>query len=420
MPNNATGHSESREASCLNAGFSTKAIRIGQDPDTATGATIVPIYQTATFTMDEVGVTKGYDYSRSGNPTRRALEQQLAHLEGAEYGCAFASGMAAIFGACSVLRAGDHMIATKDIYGGTFRLFSEVLPQYGINVTYVDMTDLAAIEAQIRPETRMFWIETPTNPLLTLIDIRAVAGLADAHNILLGVDNTFCSPYFQRPLELGAHIVAHSTTKYINGHSDVVGGVVITKDPAIHAKIAFHQNAVGAIPGVQDAFLTIRGAKTLALRMERHAQNAQAIAEWLTQQADVVDVYYPGLKAHPQYDLACSQMSGFGGVVSFRVRGDERRALEIAKRTRLFNLATSLGGVESLICSPFSMTHGPVPVETKEAMGISLSLLRLSVGIEDVADLIADLDTAFAATRNTVSVVIGSVNGNVATVPSSR
>jgi len=410
MPDNANGHSESREAACRNAGFSTKAIRIGQEPDSATGATIVPIYQTATFTMDEVGVTKGYDYSRSGNPTRRALEQQLAQMEGAENCCTFASGMAAIFGACSVLRAGDHLIATKDIYGGTFRLFSDVLPQYGINVTYVDMTDLAAIEAQIRPETRMLWIETPTNPLLTLIDIVAVSKLAHAHDILVGVDNTFCSPYFQRPLELGADIVAHSTTKYINGHSDVIGGAVMAKDAAVHAKIAFHQNAVGAIPGVQDTFLTLRGAKTLALRMERHAQNAQAIATWLTQQADVSDVYYPGLKDHPQYELACSQMSGFGGIVSFRIRGEQTRALEIAKQTRLFNLATSLGGVESLICSPFTMTHGPVPVETKESMGITLSLLRLSVGIEDIADLIEDLDKAFTATRKSGS----SSNGVVA------
>ncbi len=395
MPNHATGHSPSRGASCTQAGFSTRAIRIGQDPDQTTGATIVPIYQTATFTMDEVGVTKGYDYSRSGNPTRRALEAQLAHLEGGNYGCAFASGMAAIFGACSVLRAGDHMIATKDIYGGTFRLFSEVLPQYGINVTYVDMTDLAQIEAAIRPQTKMLWIETPTNPLLTLIDIRAVADLAHSRNLLVGVDNTFCSPYFQRPLELGADIVAHSTTKYINGHSDVIGGAVITSNPDLNAIIAHHQNAIGAIPGVQDAFLTMRGAKTLALRMERHAQNAQTIAQWLTQQTAIAQVYYPGLPEHPQYELACSQMSGFGGIVSFRVRGPQARALAVAKSTRLFNLATSLGGVESLICSPFTMTHGPIPIPTKESMGITLDLLRISVGIEDVNDLIADLEQAF-------------------------
>jgi cystathionine gamma-lyase len=409
MPNHADGHSESREAACRNAGFATKAIRVGQDPDSATGATIIPIYQTATFTMDEVGVSKGYDYSRSGNPTRRGLEQQLAHLEGSEYCCTFASGMAAIFGACSVLRAGDHMIATKDIYGGTFRLFSEVLPQYGINVDYVDLTDLDAIEKSIRPNTKMVWIETPTNPLLTLIDIRAVAELAHANKLLVGVDNTFCSPYFQRPLELGADIIAHSTTKYINGHSDVVGGAVISKTADLHAKIAFHQNAVGSIPGVQDAFLTIRGAKTLALRMERHAQNAQRIAEWLTTRSDVAEVYYPGLPDHPQHALAKAQMSGFGGIVSFRIRGEETRALDIAKRTRLFNLATSLGGVESLICSPFTMTHGPVPVETKKAMGITLGLLRLSVGIEDIEDLIEDLDRALSASAPTVSVSTGEL-----------
>lgn len=402
MPTHADGHSESREASCRNAGFSTKAIRVGQDPDSATGATIVPIYQTATFTMDEVGVTKGYDYSRSGNPTRRALERQLASLEDAEECCAFSSGMAAIFAACSPLRAGDHLLATKDIYGGTFRLFSEILPQYGIETEYVDMTDLTTIERRIRPNTRMLWIETPTNPLLTLIDIRAVAELGHANRLLIGVDNTFCSPYFQRPLALGADLVVHSTTKYINGHSDVVGGAVISKTPELHAKIAFHQNAIGAIPGVQDAFLTLRGAKTLALRMERHARNAQIIAEWLAKHEDVSEVYYPGLKEHPQHALACAQMSGFGGVLSFRVRGEERRALDLAKETHIFNLATSLGGVESLICSPFTMTHGPIPVATKEEMGITLNLLRLSVGIEEVEDLIEDLEQAFAATRSSV------------------
>jgi cystathionine gamma-lyase len=400
MPTHADGHSESREAACRNAGFSTKAIRVGQDPDSATGATIVPIYQTATFTMDEVGVTKGYDYSRSGNPTRRALERQLASLEGAEECCAFSSGMAAIFAACSLLRVGDHLLATKDIYGGTFRLFSEILPQYGIEAEYVDMTDLTAIEERIRPNTRMLWIETPTNPLLTLIDIRAVAELGHANQLLIGVDNTFCSPYFQRPLELGADLVVHSTTKYINGHSDVIGGAVICKTPELHAKIAFHQNAIGAIPGVQDAFLTLRGAKTLALRMERHARNAQIIAERLAGHREVSEVYYPGLKAHPQHALACAQMSGFGGILSFRIRGEERRALDFAKQTRIFNLATSLGGVESLICSPFTMTHGPIPAATKEEMGITLNLLRLSVGIEEAEDLIEDLEQAFAATRS--------------------
>ena len=411
MPNETPGHSESRSQNCHEAGFTTRAIRVGQDPDKTTGATIVPIYQTATFTMDGVGQTKGFDYTRTSNPTRRALEEQLAHLEGAPYGAAFASGMAAIFGACSLLKTGDHIVATRDIYGGTFRMFSSVLPQYGIETTYVDMTDLTAVEAAIRPNTRMFWLETPTNPLLTLIDIKAVADLARP-GIIVAVDNTFCSPYFQRPLELGAHIVVHSTTKYINGHSDVVGGVVITKDPELHAKVAFHQNAVGAVPGIQDAFLTLRGAKTLALRMERHAQNAAGLAAWLREQPDVTQVYYPGLADHPQHDLARRQMSGFGGVVSFRVAGAPERALEIAGRTQIFNLATSLGGVESLICSPFSMTHGPVPVETKERMGITLDLLRLSVGIEDLPDQIHDLEQAFAATSNITSVSVElSLNG---------
>jgi cystathionine gamma-lyase len=394
MPNETPGHSQSRSESCRELGFTTRAIRAGQDPDSATGATIVPIYQTATFTMEAVGQTKGFDYTRSGNPTRKALEQQLAQLEGAPFGSAFASGMAAIFGACSILKTGDHIVATRDIYGGTFRLFSTVLPQYGIETTYVDMTDLAAVKAAIQPNTKLFWLETPTNPLLTLIDIAAVAKVAP-EGIHVAVDNTFCSPYFQRPLELGADIVVHSTTKYINGHSDVVGGVVITKDPDLAAKIAFHQNAVGSVPGPIDSYLTLRGAKTLALRMERHERNAKEIAQWLTEQSDIGQVYYPGLADHPQHELAKRQMKGFGAVVSFRVKGDIGRAVEIARLTQLFNLATSLGGVESLICSPYTMTHGPIPVATKESMGITLDLLRLSVGIEDVADLIADLKQAF-------------------------
>lgn len=394
MPNHELGHSDLQGSAWRNAGFTTKAIRIGQDPDAATGATIVPIYQTATFTLDAVGVTKGYDYSRTGNPTRAALEAQLAHLECARFGAAFASGMAAIFGACSILRAGDHIVATRDIYGGTFRLFSDALPRYGIETTYVDMTDLAAVTAAITPQTKMFWVETPTNPLLKLIDIAAISRLKKPGQVV-GVDNTLCSPYFQRPLALGADIVVHSTTKYINGHSDVIGGVVITDDPDLHAQISFHQNTVGTVPGIQDAFLTLRGAKTLALRMQKHEQNAIAIADWLKTRDDIGAVYYPGLPEHPQHDLACAQMFGFGGIVSFRVLGHRLRALEVAKATQIFNLATSLGGVESLICSPYTQTHGTVPDETKESMGITLDLLRLSVGVEDLPDLLADLERAF-------------------------
>jgi cystathionine beta-lyase/cystathionine gamma-synthase len=407
MPTEPSGHSQSTSGTGSApesdvarpfVGFATRAIRIGQDPCRATGSTIVPIYQTATFTQEGVGVHKGFDYSRSGNPTRRALETALADLEGARFGSAFGSGMAAANGAtASFLRAGDHIVATRDIYGGTFRLFSDVLPRFGIETTYVDMADLEATRAAIRPNTKLFWVETPTNPLLTLIDIRAICALRRPGQIVV-VDNTFCSPYFQRPLELGADVVMHSTTKYINGHSDVVGGIVITDDPDLAAQVAFHQNAVGAVPGPQDAYLTLRGAKTLALRMREHERNAQAVAEWLTTRDDVAAVYYPGLADHPQYDLAKQQMHGFGGVVSFRVRGEASRAHELAKVTRVFNLATSLGGVESLICSPAVMTHGSLPLDKKAELGITPDLLRLSVGIEDIVDIIADLDAALNAT----------------------
>ena len=407
MPTEPSGHSQStsraestRESDVARpfVGFATRAIRKGQDPCRSTGSTIVPIYQTATFTQQAVGVHKGFDYSRSGNPTRQALETALADLEGARFGSAFASGMAAVNGATAAfLRAGDHIVATRDIYGGTFRLFSDVLPRYGIETTYVDMTDADAVRAAVAPNTKLFWVETPTNPLLTLIDIRAICGLRRPGQIVV-VDNTFCSPIFQRPLELGDDVVMHSTTKYINGHSDVVGGIVITDNADLAQQVAFHQNAVGAVPGPQDAYLTLRGAKTLALRMREHERNAHAVAQWLTTRDDVAAVYYPGLPEHPQHELAKAQMYGFGGVVSFRVRGESTRAHDIAKRTRVFNLATSLGGVESLICSPAIMTHGSVPLEKKAELGVTLDLLRLSVGIEDIEDIIADLDAALNAT----------------------
>ncbi len=407
MPTEPSDHSQStsrtdlvRESDVARplVGFATRAIRKGQDPCRSTGSTIVPIYQTATFTQDAVGVHKGFDYSRSGNPTRKALETALADLEGARYGSAFGSGMAAVNAAVvSFLRAGDHIVATRDIYGGTFRLFSDVFPRFGIETTYVDMADLAAVRAAVRPNTKLFWVETPTNPLLTLIDIRAICGVRRPGQLVV-VDNTFCSPFFQRPLALGADVVMHSTTKYINGHSDVVGGAVITDDPDLAAQVAFHQNAVGAVPGPQDAYLTLRGVKTLAIRMREHERNAHAVAEWLATRDDVAAVYYPGLPDHPQHHLAKQQMHGFGGVVSFRVRGEASRALDVAKLTRVFNLATSLGGVESLICSPATMTHGSVPLEKKAELGVTPDLLRLSVGIEDVEDIIADLDAALNAT----------------------
>jgi cystathionine beta-lyase/cystathionine gamma-synthase len=397
MPNQPSGHSSLTTRCRPSDGFATRAIRGGQDPCPATGSTIVPIYQTATFTQEDVGVTKGFDYSRTGNPTRLALERQLADLEGARFGVAFGSGMAAVAGACAPLVMGDHVVATSDCYGGTYRFFVDVLARYGIQTTFVDTTDLRAVAAAIRPNTRLFWIETPTNPLLRLADLRAIASLKHPGQ-LLAVDNTFCSPYFQRPLEFGADLVVHSTTKYINGHSDVVGGVVVTDNQDLYTRIAFYQNAVGAVPGPQDAYLTLRGAKTLAVRMREHERNATAVAYFLESREDVAAVFYPGLPSHPDHQLALRQQRGFGGVVSFRVRGGAERARAIAASTRLFNLAVSLGGVESLVCIPSSMTHASVPEARKAELGITEDLLRLSVGIEELDDLIEDLRAALDAT----------------------
>lgn len=392
MPNLSFGHSAPRR------GFSTRAIRSGQDPCSATGATIPPVYQTATFTLTDVGVTKGFDYSRTANPTRSALERQLAELEGARFASAFGSGMAAAAGVTALLRSGDHIVATLDIYGGTHRLFTQVLPRYGITTTFVDMLDLDAVQAAIRPNTRLLWIETPTNPTLKIIDIGAVSALA-SDDVIVAVDNTFASPFFQKPLLHGADVVMHSTTKYLCGHSDVVGGVVITDNEALHKEVAFHQNAVGAIPGPWDAYLTLRGAKTLALRMQAHERNAFAIADFLVGRDDIAEVYYPGLASHPQHALAKRQMSGFGGIVSLRVRGGAERARAVARATKIFNLATSLGGVESLICSPAAMTHGSLTPQERERLGVTDDFLRLSVGIEDVEDLVADLSGALDAWR---------------------
>lgn len=380
--------------------FSTAAIHAGQPADPATGATIVPIYQTSTYTQDAVGEHKGFDYSRTVNPTRVALEQQLAALENAKFGSAFASGMAATAAVLNLLSAGDHVVVTDDLYGGTYRLFSRVLSRYGLEFTYVDMADLAAVRAAIKPNTKMFWLETPTNPLLKLIDIRGVVALRAeaAKSAVVVVDNTFASPYFQQPLSLGADVVVHSTTKYIGGHSDVVGGVALTSNSDIHDVIKFHQNAVGGVPGPNDAWLTMRGAKTLALRMREHAKNAQVIAQFLESHPEIERVYYPGLASHPQHELALKQMSGFGGMVSFTLKGPEQRAIDFAHRMKYFSLAESLGGVESLICHPARMTHGSIPKEERERRGVTDGLLRLSVGIEDVEDLVADLQEALEAT----------------------
>ena len=379
-------------------GFSTRAIWSGQEACPATGATVVPIYQTATFTLPEIGATKGFDYSRSGNPTRLALERQIAELEEGARACAFASGMAAVAGALSLLRCGDHLLATRDLYGGTHRFFTQFLPRYGIDVTFVDTTRVEATWAQTRPNTRMLWLETPSNPALALSDIAAFARTKPP-GVLVAVDNTFASPFLQQPLVLGADLAVHSTTKYVCGHSDVVGGAVVAADDAVGERVAFHQNAVGAVPGPWDAYLTLRGVKTLALRMRAHSRNAQRVAEFLDARGDVAEVRYPGLPAHPQHALAKRQMSGFGGIVTFRPVGGLRRAHAIARSTSIFALAVSLGGVESLICSPATMTHASLTPKERADIGVTDDLLRLSVGVEDADDLLADLAAALDATR---------------------
>jgi cystathionine beta-lyase/cystathionine gamma-synthase len=378
--------------------FATRAIHVGQGADPATGATIVPIYQTSTYTQTRVGEHKGFDYSRTINPTRLALERQLASLEGARFGSAFASGMAATTAVLGLLSAGDHVVVTDDLYGGTYRLFSRVLERYGLEFTYVDMRDLDAVRSAVRPATKLFWVETPTNPLLKIVDIAAIAASRSADQIV-AVDNTFATPYFQQPLALGAQIVVHSTTKYIGGHSDVVGGIAITDDAGLDEKIRFLQNAAGGVPGPSDAWLTMRGAKTLALRMREHARNAQIIADFLESRADVARVHYPGLRSHPQHELAKRQMSGFGGMLSMEF-ADPRRAMEFAGRLKYFSLAESLGGVESLISHPGRMTHGSIPAADRERRGIGDGLLRLSVGIEDISDLLDDLRQALDATAD--------------------
>ncbi|GAC1582004.1 MAG: cystathionine gamma-synthase [Candidatus Elarobacter sp.] len=377
--------------------FATRAIHAGQEADPATGATIVPIYATSTYTQSAVGEHKGFDYSRVSNPTRLSLETQLGALEDARYCAAFASGLGAEVAITALLSSGDHVLVSDDTYGGTYRLFTRVLERFGLTSTFVDMTDLASVRAAIRPNTKMFWLETPTNPMLRLIDIPAVVALKTAGQLVV-VDNTFCTPYFQAPLELGADIVIHSTTKYIGGHSDVIGGAAMTNDSEIFENLRFLQKTLGAVLSPFEAFLTSRGAKTLAIRMREHASNAHAIATFLSERDDVASVIYPGLPSHPQHELARTQMRGYGGIISLTLRGPESRALEFAKRTTLCSLAESLGGVESLINHPARMTHGSIPKEERDRRGITDGLLRLSVGIESAHDLIADLRAALDAT----------------------
>jgi cystathionine beta-lyase/cystathionine gamma-synthase len=377
--------------------FSTRAIHAGQEADPTTGATIVPVYQTSTYTQTAVGEHRGYDYSRTVNPTRSALQTQLAALDDAAYCSAFASGVAATAAALNLCSAGDRIVVGEDLYGGTYRLFSRVLARYGLTFDYLDMTDLAAVRAALARPAKMIWLETPTNPLLRLVDIAAVARLK-APATVLAVDNTFATPYLQSPLALGADLVVYSTTKYIGGHSDAVGGAVVTNSPEIAETIKFHQNAVGGVPGPFDAWLVMRGAKTLAIRMREHERNAGAVAEFLKGRADVASVHYPGLPDHPQHELAKRQMRGFGGMVSLTLRGDGERAFAFARSLALFSLAESLGGVESLVSIPARMTHGSIPAEERERRGITDGLIRLSVGIEDPDDLLADLGAALDAT----------------------
>jgi cystathionine beta-lyase/cystathionine gamma-synthase len=379
----------------MKKGFSTRAIHVGQDPDPATGATIVPIYQTSTYTQEAPGQNKGYEYSRTGNPTRSSLEECVAALEGAEHGLAFASGLAATTAVMSLLSPGDHVVAGDDLYGGSYRLFDKVLQKSnGLDFTFVDTTDPGSVEEALRPETRMLWIETPTNPMLTLSDIGKLSEMARARGATVAVDNTFASPYFQQPLSLGADIVVHSTTKYMGGHSDVVGGAAVTSDPEVHERMAFYQNAAGAVPGPFDSWIVLRGLKTLAVRMRQHEENALAIARFLQDHPQVASVTYPGLPSHPQHDLAKRQMSGFSGMVSFTLKGGAEAAYAAVQRTQVFHFAESLGGVESLITHPATMTHAAIPREQREARGVTDGLLRLSVGIEDAEDLVADLDRA--------------------------
>lgn len=377
--------------------FATRAIHAGQEPDPSTGAVMVPIYQTSTYAQAGLGENKGYDYSRTCNPTRTALESCLAALENGQYGLAFASGMAAEHAALSLLSAGDHLISCDDIYGGSYRIFEQVMKRYHIEASYVAAgASVTAFEQAIRPNTKMLWLETPTNPLLNLVDIAALATMAHQHKLLVVVDNTFASPYFQQPLQLGADIVLHSTTKYINGHSDVIGGALITNDTAKYEALKFYQNAAGGVPGPFDSWLVMRGIKTLAVRMRQHAENALTVARFLSEHPRVEKVYYPGLPSHRDHELAKRQMSGFGGMVSFQFKGSLADFEQMVRRFRVFALAESLGGVESLACHPASMTHASIPREMREARGLTDTLLRLSVGIEDVEDLLADLEQALA------------------------
>jgi cystathionine beta-lyase/cystathionine gamma-synthase len=378
--------------------FATRAVHAGQVPEPLAGAVMTPIYQTSTYVQEQLGKHKGYEYARTQNPTREALERNVASLESATHGFAFGSGLAALDSVLKLLKSGDHVVCGDNVYGGTQRLMERIYAPLGLSFTFVDMRETAAIERALTPATRMVYCETPTNPMMNLVDLAATGDLTQAHGFLFVVDNTFATPYFQRPMEHGADIVLHSTTKYLNGHSDMVGGLLVTARDDLAERLGFIQNAAGAVPGPMDCWLALRGLKTLPLRMRQHDTSGRRIAEWLRQRRDVERVYYPGLPEHPQHDLACRQMGGFGGMISIDL-GDSARARRFVESTRVFALAESLGGVESLIGHPASMTHAAVPVAMRQRMGLTDSLVRLSCGIEDTDDLIGDLDQAFQAIR---------------------
>ena len=376
-------------------GFATRALHIGQGPDPATGAVVQPIHLATTFAQQGVGKHKGFEYSRSGNPTRAALEECLAGLEDAKHGLAFSSGLGAETTLLLLLGPGDHVIYMEDVYGGTFRLFDKVFKRYGLTFTAVDAGDMDAVDRSITPATRLVWLESPTNPLLRIVDIDAVSEVAHSHGAMVCVDNTFATPYLQQPLRLGADLVVHSSTKYIGGHSDVVGGAIMTNNDELEQRLRFHQNAVGAVPSPFDCWLLLRGIKTLALRVDRQSQNAMEVAQALEKNKAVKKVHYPGLASHPGHAVASRQMRMFGGMVSFEV-ADEAAALRTLERLKLFALAESLGAVESLAEHPALMTHASMPASERKRVGVGEGLIRLSIGVEDVADLIADLESALA------------------------
>jgi cystathionine beta-lyase/cystathionine gamma-synthase len=374
--------------------FETKAIFVGQAADQATGATIVPIYQTSTFTQEEVNKNKGYEYSRVGNPTRSALDACLASLEEGKYGLTFSSGLAAEHAILSVLKPGDHVVVPEDMYGGTYRLIKEIFEPFNVKFTFTDFTNLDLIQKAFLPSTKMVWIETPTNPTLKIFDIGAISELSHKKNAIVVVDNTFLSPYFQKPLLLGADIVVHSTTKYINGHSDIIGGAVILNDTEMFRKIQLVQKAVGAVPSPFDSWLTLRGVKTLAIRMQQHEKNAFSVARFLQTQSNVLEVFFPGLATHPGHEIARKQMTGFGGVVSFKLKGGLNECNIFFKKLKIFQLADSLGGIESLANYSALMTHDYFPEELRKKIGVTDNLIRLSIGIEHIDDLLSDLQNA--------------------------